>query len=419
MNFIIETSNQKPVTRMIKFEEAYDIVKDSVREFPAERVQLKDSLERVLAEDVHSDMDMPPFDKSAMDGYACRYQDIQNELEVIELIPAGKEPKKTIGENQCSKIMTGAMLPNGADCVIMVEDTEEIGENLIRYTREVKELDVCELNFKEKRQLNICYLGEDIKKGDVVVEKGTLIRPQDIATMASVGYVDVLVTRKPKVAVIPTGNEIVEPDIKPSVSEIRNSNGAQLVAQLKSLGIEAYYAGIARDTEAETMHLIEKAYQENDVIILTGGVSKGDFDLVPDILKKLQYELLFQEIAVQPGKPSVFGIREGKFCFALPGNPVSTFVQFEVLIKPFLYFVMGRNYHPLDLKLPLAKDYFRKRSDRKSFLPVKINKKGEVELVEYHGSAHISGYSKVWGLVIIPLGVKEIKKGELVDVRQI
>ena len=404
---------------MIKFEEAYDIVKNSVILLPTETVRLEDSLRRVLAEDVHADMNMPPFDKSAMDGYACRYQDIKNELEVIELIPAGKVPEKTIGENQCAKIMTGAMIPEGADCVIMVEDTEEVAENRIRNSKEVEELNVCELSFKEKRRLNICYLGEDINEGEVVIEKGTLIRSQDIATMASVGYVDVLVAKKPKVAVIPTGNEIVEPEVKPSISEIRNSNGAQLVAQLKSIGIDAYYAGIARDTEEETMWLIEKADQQNDVIILTGGVSKGDFDLVPDILKKLQYKLLFQEIAVQPGKPSVFGNRGEKFCFALPGNPVSSFVQFEVLIKPFLYFMMGRNYQPLNIKLPLAKDYSRKKSGRKSFLPVIINKNGEAELTEYHGSAHISGYSKVWGLVAVPLGVNKIKKGELVDVRQI
>ncbi len=404
---------------MVKFEEAYDIVIKSIQQLPTERVGLENSLGRVLAENVYSDMNMPPFDKSAMDGYACRYKDIVNELEVVEIIPAGKIPERTIYPNQCAKVMTGAMIPEGADCVIMVEDTEEITAEKIRYTRGVKDLNICELNFKEKRQLNICYLGEDIKEGDIVVEKGTFIRPQDIATMASVGYVDVLVSRMPKVAVIPTGNEIVEPNIKPSVSEIRNSNGSQLIAQLKSVGIDAFYDGIARDTEAETMQLIEKAYQENDLVILTGGVSKGDFDLVPNILKKLQYELLFQEIAVQPGKPTVYGKRENKYCFALPGNPVSSFVQFEVLVKPFLYSLMGRNYEPLNLKLPIAKDYLRKKSNRKSFLPAKINKNSEIELTEYHGSAHISGYSKVWGLVIIPLGVSEIKKGGLVDVRQI
>jgi molybdopterin molybdotransferase len=218
---------------MVKFEEAYDIVIKSIQQLPIDRVRLENSLGRVLAEDVYSDMNMPPFDKSAMDGYACRYEDIANELEVVEIIPAGKMPERTIGSNQCAKIMTGAMIPEGADCVIMVEDTEEIDPNKIRYTREVKELNVCALNFKEKRQLNICYLGEDIKEGDIVVEKGTFIRPQDVATMASVGYVNVLVSRMPKVAVIPTGNEIVEPDIKPSVSEIRNSNGSQLLAQLK------------------------------------------------------------------------------------------------------------------------------------------------------------------------------------------
>ena len=404
---------------MIKFEEAYKIVSEAGVKLNAEKVKLINALGFVLAEDVKSDMNMPPFNKSAMDGYACKETDIANELEVVEIIPAGKIPEETIGLNQCAKIMTGAMIPDGADCVIIVEDTEEIGANRIRYTKPVPEINVCEVETGNKPNVNICYVGEDIKTGNEVLEKGTLIKAQHIATMASVGYTKPLVYRKPKVAVIPTGDEIVEPNIKPSISQIRNSNGSQLVAQLKAMGIEANYYGIARDTENATMDLIQKAYEENDVVLLTGGVSKGDFDLVPEILESLKFELLFKSIAVQPGKPTVFGKREDKYCFGLPGNPVSSFVQFELLTKPLLYLLMGQKYKPFNFKLPLGKDYRRKKARRLSWVPAIFTDEGTVVPVEYHGSAHINGLGPADGIMAVPIGVAELKKGELVDVRQI
>jgi len=404
---------------MIKFEEAYNIVKSVNVQLETLTVDLNDALGYVLAEDIRSDMNMPPFNKSAMDGYACREIDLANELEVIEIIPAGKTPEKTIGENQCAKIMTGAMIPPGADCVIIVEDTEEVGESKIRYTKPVPEINVCQVEIENKPNVNICYIGEDIKTGDVVLEKGTLIKAQHIAIMASVGYTKVLVHRKPKVAVIPTGDEIVEPHIKPDVSQIRNSNGAQLVAQLKAMGIQANYYGIARDVEDATMNLIKKAFAENDVILLTGGVSMGDFDLVPEILKTLEFELLFQSIAVQPGKPTVFGRNGNKFCFGLPGNPVSSFVQFELLTKPLLYGLMGQDYKPLNLRLPMGKDYSRRKAKRMSWIPAVFTDDGTVVPVEYHGSAHIRGLGVAQAIFAVPIGVKELKKGDFVDVRQI
>ncbi len=404
---------------MIKFEEAYKIVSEAGIKLGTEKVSLIDSLGFVLAEDVKSDMNMPPFNKSAMDGYACKEVDIANDLEVVEIIPAGKLPKKVIGQNQCAKIMTGAMIPEGADCVIMVEDTEEIGNNLIKYTNPLPEINVCEVGASIKPNVNICYLGEDIKTGSTVLEKGTLIKAQHIATMASVGYTEPLVYRKPKVAVIPTGDEIVEPHIKPNVSQIRNSNGSQIVAQLKAMGIEANYFGIARDTENATMDLIQKAYEENDVVLLTGGVSMGDFDLVPEILKSLKFELLFESIAVQPGKPTVFGKRGNKYCFGLPGNPVSSFVQFELLTKPLLYLLMGQKYKPFNFKLPLGKDFKRRKAARLSWIPAIFTDEGTVVPVEYHGSAHINGLGSADGIMAVPIGVTELKKGELIDVRQI
>ena len=404
---------------MIKFEEVYKIVSEAGIKLSTEKVLLNNSLGCVLAEDVKSDMNMPPFDKSAMDGYACKEADMANELEVVEVIPAGKIPEKTIGKNQCAKIMTGAMIPEGADCVIMVEHTEETGNNKIRYTKIIPEINVCEVESENKPNVNICYLGEDIETGNVVLEKGTLIKAQHIATMASVGSIEPLVYRKPKVAVIPTGDEIVEPHIKPNISQIRNSNGAQIVAQLKAMGIEANYFGIARDTENVTMDLIQKAYEENDVVLLTGGVSMGDFDLVPEILKSLKFELLFESIAVQPGKPTVFGKRGDKFCFGLPGNPVSSFVQFELLTKPLLYLLMGQKYKPFNFKLPLGKDYRRRKAERLSWVPAIFTQEGTVVPVEYHGSAHINGLGPADGIMAVPIGVTELKEGELINVRQI
>jgi molybdopterin molybdotransferase len=404
---------------MIKFEEAYKIISEAGVKLSKEKVKLIDALGYVLAEDIKSDMNMPPFDKSAMDGYACKEVDIANELEVLEIIPAGKIPEKTIGQNQCAKIMTGAMIPDGADCVIMVEDTVEIGNNRIKYTKPAPEINVCQTETGNKPNVNICYVGEDIKTGNVVLEKGTLIKAQHIATMATVGYTEPLVHRKPKVAVIPTGDEIVEPHIKPSISQIRNSNGSQLVAQLKAMGIEANYFGIARDTENATMELIQQAYEKNDVVLLTGGVSMGDFDLVPEILKDLKFELLFENIAVQPGKPTVFGKRGNKYCFGLPGNPVSSFVQFELLTKPLLYLLMGQKYKAFNFKLPIGKDYRRKKAKRLSWVPAIFTDEGTVVPVEYHGSAHINGLGPAHGIMAVPIGVSELKKGELVDVRQI
>jgi len=404
---------------MIPFDKAIEITDASIKVLETETIDAIQSIGRILAEDVHSDMNMPPFDKSAMDGYACRYQDLSNELEILELIQAGKIPSKIIGENQCSKIMTGAMVPEGADCVIMFEHVIETGENKVKYNREIKFKNIEELEKTNKRILNICYKGEDIVTGEIILNKGKIIKPQHIAMMAAVGHTKVKVGKMPKVAVIPTGDEIVEPHLKPAASEIRNSNGFQLIAQLRNMGIVAEYYGIARDLENKTISLIEKAYNENDIIILTGGVSMGDFDLVPDILKKMGFNLLFQEIAVQPGKPSIFAQKENKFCFALPGNPVSGFIQFELMIKPFLFKLMGYEEMPLVIPMPLAAEFSRKNDKRLGFYPIKINQSGEAELIEYHGSAHINAFDMAWGVMEIPLGVKTIAKGEKVNVRQV
>jgi len=404
---------------MIRFEEAFDILQTQMNRYvgSCETIPLEHSLGRILAEDVQSDMDMPPFDKAAMDGYACRLEDIYNELDVIEVIPAGKVPENEIGKNQASKIMTGAMMPKGAQAIIIVENTIEIGENRIKNTKNSGALEVCQVGVEDKANYNICYVGEDVKSGEIVLQKGKIIKPEDIAVLASVGYANVKVGVKPKVAIIATGSELVEPHEKPSISQIRNSNSAQLVAQVQAMGAEANYIGIAEDIEDHTLETIQKAIAENDVVLLTGGVSMGDFDLVPAIVQRADFKILFHHLAVQPGKPTLFAVKGNKFLFGLPGNPVSSFTQFELLTKPLLYKMMGHEFSALPIKMPLAADFSRKKDNRKAWIPVRLTPEGTVQVVNYHGSAHINALSIAHGFIVIEIGTKELKAGELVEVR--
>ena len=391
---------------MIEFQKAYEIVISSFQTLGVERVDFIDSIGCVLAEDIISDIDMPPFDKSAMDGYACRLADLNLDLDVIELIPAGKAPSKTISTGECAKIMTGAMVPEGADCVIMIEETQEIAKNKIRFTGTTT-------------KPNITFRAVDVQKGDTVLKCGTLLQAQHIAVLASVGAVKPSVYKKPTVGVISTGDELVEPQDQPSISQIRNSNGFQIIAQIKKMNANPVYFGIAKDTQESTKNIIEKAIAQCDVIILSGGVSMGDFDYVPEVLKNAGVDILFDSIAVQPGKPTTFGRSGNKFFFGLPGNPVSSFNQFELLAKPLIYRMMGYEFNPLTVRLPMGIAYNREKASRLSWIPVVISDQGTVLPVDYHGSAHIYALSSAHGIVPIAIGQTELKKGELVDVRQI
>jgi molybdopterin molybdotransferase len=391
---------------MISFEKAFEIVMNSCFKMGSEIIPFTDSLNRILAGDVVSDIDMPPFNKSSVDGFACRKSDMGSDLEIIETIPAGVWPASEVGKGQCSRIMTGAPVPDGADCVVMVEDTEltSIGKMRFRgsYTKE-----------------NIARKGEDVHKDDIVLKKGKIIRPQDIAVMASVGHIAVTVSRLPDVAVISSGSELVEPSEIPVVSQIRNSNSSQLMAQVSRAGASGKYYGIAEDNEERTLLIVKKAISENDIIIITGGVSMGDFDFVPSVLERAGVKILFNRVAVQPGKPTTFGLQPGAVIFGLPGNPVSSFIQFELLIRPLIYKMMGYEWQPLIIRLPMNEKYKRKSADRMALIPVTITGDGFVSPVEFHGSAHISAFSEAIGITALPVGKLILEKGEIVSVRPI
>lgn len=391
---------------MISFEEALSITLNAARLYGKETVPYLQSVGRVLSEDLYADISMPPFDKSAMDGYACKREDLGLELKLIETIPAGVEPSKRVESGQCSQIMTGAIIPEGADTVIMVEQTESAGSDTIRFTG-------------DKTRSNICYFGEDINKGDLVLEKGTLIGSRHIPVLATIGVVDVPVSVQTRVGVIATGTELVEPDQVPGISQIRNSNASQMMGQLSSLGLNPKYFGIAPDDEEQTYNSLAHALEISDVLVLSGGVSMGEFDFVPAVLQRLGLELKYQKIAVQPGKPTTFAVGRDKFVFALPGNPVSAFVQFEILVKPFLLECMGHKWEPLVWKLPAGEKFTRKKTSRMSWIPVKLSQEGKVISLDYHGSAHIFALNQAQGFIYFNVGQAQIEVGELVNVRPI
>jgi len=391
---------------MKQFEEALQIVLDSAIVKGTENIDYTQSSGRILAEDVVSDIAMPPFDKSAMDGFACKRNDLEKELKVITTIAAGEAKDVVIKDGECARIMTGAPVPPGADCVMKVEETKSPVNEIVRFTG-------------EKTKNNIAYQGEDIREGDIVIKKGERIAPQHIAVMASVGWISPLVYKQPEIAVISTGDEIVEPEQKPSASQIRNSNGRQLMAQSIRAGAIANYKGIAVDDEEITYTMLKEALEENDIVLLSGGVSMGDFDFIPRVFERLKVDLKFKTIAVQPGKPTVFGVLGEKRIFGLPGNPVSSYLIFELFVRPFVNKMMGNKVAVVKQKGVMGVDYSRKKTGRLSWIPVKINEDGKVFPLEYHGSAHIYSLVNADGFAAIPVNTKELKVGELVDVRQI
>lgn len=389
---------------MITLQQAIDIAFSTARPLGTESIDFVQATGRILAQEVFADADMPPFNKSAMDGYACRHDDLGKVLEVLEVIPAGKTPEFSIGPGQCSKIMTGAQVPEGADLVFMVEYAEETANGQVRFTG-------------EKSNSNICLKGEDLKLGDRVLSAGTMLQPQHIAMLAAVGCTKPLVFQRPKVGIISTGSELVAPEITPGLSQIRNTNGPQMLAQAAKYGFPAINYGIVKDDPEQIRQVIQKSVAENDVTLLSGGVSVGDFDFVPGIIEELGFVIHFSKIAIKPGQHTTFASNKNKYIIGLPGNPVSSFIQFEVFVLPFLRKLM--NYSVPEIRVPfrLAHDFRRKKSDREECLPVEFCADDEVRMVDYHGSAHIHGYHRAFGFITVQAGQTELKKGDIVYVR--
>lgn len=389
---------------MDRFQQIQQQISALLPDFKTVGVNLEDALNSVLQEDVIADTNMPPFDKSAMDGYACRLQDIENELELLEVIHAGVVPTVAIGKNQCSKIMTGAKVPDGADCVFKVEESIINKAGKIQCTN-------------AKTHKNICYLGEDYKTGEILIQKGTLINVSQMAVLAGAGYYQVKVARSPKIAIITTGTELVNPHEKPTGGKIRNSNASQLMSQLAKMNLTVTNLGIVGDDYDKLSEIFTSALANNDCVFFTGGASVGDFDWIPKILEDQEFEIFWDRTGMKPGNPMTFSKKGNKYCFGLSGNPVSSLMQFELIAKPTLYKLMGADYKPLRIQAVLADNFYRKKADRLGIVPVLINGDGAIEKIPFNGSAHINALVCANALLEFSIDKTGLQKGETAYVR--
>ncbi len=389
---------------MISVEAAKQMVREKVPRLDRqEQIMLEDATGRVLAEDVCVDMDFPPFNRCNMDGYAVVSSDGEGDFELLETVPAGAVPKAKVASGKVSKVMTGAPLPEGADAVVPVEKTTQAKNDNVRILKQAQAWE------------NVTTRGLELKKGDRILEKGARLRPQEISMLASAGCSQPSVFRFPTVAVLATGSELIEPDEKPGPGKIRNSNSYGLMAQCQNIGLPVHFLGVVHD---DPEHLREKIKEglERDVLLLTGGMSMGDFDIAPDILRESGVHFWFERVRIKPGKPVHFGTtKTGSVVFGLPGNPVSTMVIFNQLVKPALQSLMRLpSEEGIREQGVLALDYRRKDSSREEYLPVYVQKEGgqwTIQLIRYLGSGHMMALTKANALMKIDVGVNDISSG--------
>jgi len=258
-----------------------------------------------------------------------------------------------------------------------------------------------------------------VEPGDCVLRCGHRLRPQEMGIIASMGLERVPVFKRPLVGIITTGSEIVEPGNPLPFGHIYNSNAYSISAQVLQTGALVKYGGIVSDHISHIRAQIENLLAETQMVLISGGVSMGDYDFVPRVLHHLDVNLHFDKVAIQPGKPTVFGTRDQTLVFGLPGNPVSTFIIFEVFVKPLLYRLMGCNYQAPVIKGVMKRDFKRKHTERTAYVPVRVDNESEVEVLEYHGSAHLTALAEANALLKVPRGTKEIPGGSPVYVRQI
>ena len=405
---------------MIGVDEALELVlAASARSepWPVEQVDLDAAAGRILGLAVIADRDMPPFTRSAMDGYAVRSADTVESpvsLQVVEEIPAGRKPSRSLGAGQASKIMTGAALPEGADAVQMVEKTRRDGDTVMVLSAVA-------------RGEHVRRAGEDLAVGSVLLEAGDAIGPAQIGLLASAGHAKVTVSRRPRVAIIPTGDELVPVDREPGPTQIRESNGRALEALVRLAGAEPDRRPIVRDAIEDLRATIGAALQKSDVVLLSGGVSMGDYDLVGAALADLGCRMVFDRVAIQPGKPLWFGRwprpRIGEtlgetpsetLVFGLPGNPVSTVVDFLVFARPALRrLVNSRIFLDATVTAPLAEPLSR-RPGRRSYLPAVFHERDgapALRLLDSRGSADMVALAKAEALAIIPQQAESLEAG--------
>lgn len=399
---------------MVSIEEALRLVVENVEPLGCESVLLQNAAKRTLAANVFADRNSPPWRKSMMDGFAVRSSDINagmEPLKVLETVTAGQAPKVPVSAGQATRIMTGAPVPDGADAIVMIE--------MCSFDEDATEVKI-ELDSIASGK-HLMEAGCNFKEGDLIFSAGRTVRALDIGLLAEVGAAKLDVFKKPTVAVLPTGDELVSADTLPEGPQIRNSNGPMLLAMLAENGIDAVDLGVGRDNRSDMLGKLEQGLK-HDVLLLSGGVSAGTLDLVPSLLKELGVKEIFHKVKVKPGKPIFFGIHERDdgtrgYVFGLPGNPVSSLVGYRLFVSVAIGLLAGQSnaVKTTQQKARLSCDH-ETRGDRPTWWPGRRVESADshliVEPVHWNGSSDLVSLGKAEGLVEFPAGGKVHKAGE-------
>jgi molybdopterin molybdotransferase len=386
---------------MLPIERGLELVMSSARAksredwMAAESMPLTSSISRVLREDVICDADSPPFDKSIRDGFAVRFEDAAGVPAVLAIVGesrAGAGASVTIERGQCCEIMTGAPLPAGANSIVMVENTERLSPDSVRILKAARENE------------GILRRSAEARKGDKVLEAGRRIGLADVGLLASTGKSTVMVSKKPRVAIIATGDELVDVQDVPSLGQIRNSNSYTIAAQVIEAGAEPVLLGIGRDN-LEDLRVKIRQGLEYDILIVSGGVSMGKYDLVENVFAEFGVEVLFDKIAMKPGKPTVFGHRENTYVFGLPGNPVSTIVSFHMFVRPLILFLLKAARTTPEILEATLEAATKCDPERAALVPALVRFEGgqyRIRTASWKGSSDLVGLARANALIMIP-----------------
>jgi molybdopterin molybdotransferase len=397
-----------PIERALELTLAAAAERTASDRMPAETVALEASLGRILREDIDADADYPRFDKAIRDGFAVRFEDLSKVPAVLEILGesrAGQAARVTVTAGTCCEIMTGAPMPEGANAVVMVEHTEAAPPSRVRILRSVREGE------------GLLRRAAELRHGERVLSSGRRIELADIGTLASFGKAEVHVSKKPRVAILATGDELVEVRERPSAAQIRNSNTYTLYAEVVAAGGEPVLLGIGRDNVEDLRVRIRQGFDQ-DVLLVSGGVSMGKYDFVENVFAEYGVQVLFDSVAMKPGKPTVFGYRDQTFVFGLPGNPVSTIVAFRMFVTPVIRSLLKAAESRMGTLRACLEEPAKRDPGRTAIVPALVRFEGQsyrIRTAPWKGSSDLAGLSRSNALIVIPAGEGTLQTGDWVD----